>query len=221
MEKIRVLVADDHPVFLEGLCTVLNLKADDLQVISQVTNGIEAVEKARELRPDVALLDIIMPLLDGVEAAKRIHQESPNTKIVMLTTYDDRDLISGALEAGAKGYVLKDAPVEDVIYTVRAAHRGDVHFSGKVADKLPWGEGKYSDKASLKDAYRIKELEPLTDREREVFYLLSRGMTNVQIADELSLSEKTVRNYVSRIYEIIGVHERAQLVIWAMQHGIH
>ena len=225
-DRIRVLVADDHPVFLEGLCTVLSLKARDMEIVCQASNGLEAIEKTRQLNPDVVLLDIIMPVLDGVEAARRIRQQNPETKLVMLTTYDDTDLIEGALRAGAKGYVLKDSPVEDIIYTIRSVHRGGVHFAGRVVEKLPWERQKDTLAPPRKAAGPIvpaesPELRYLTEREREILYLMSRGCSNRQISQELCISEKTVRNHVSDIYSAIGIHDRSQVMLWALQHGIH
>jgi NarL family two-component system response regulator LiaR len=210
---IRLLIADDHPLFLEGLCAVLPFKDPDLEVVGTAVDGAEAVEKARELRPDIVLLDIKMPRMSGVEAAREILRSDPNTRIIMLTTFDDRELIVDAMEAGAKGFLLKDTPTSQIIQGIHAVHDGQVLMSEAAAAKLRWGH-------SAQPSPQPKELAEMSSSERAVLRLMAEGKDNEQIAAALKLSEKTVRNYVSLIYDILGVNNRTQAVLWALNNGI-
>ena len=212
---IRVLVADDHPVYLRGLCLLLNLREGDIEVVGAASNGRQAVELARRERIDVALLDIRMPEQDGVEAARIIRSERPDTKIVILTTFDERDLVQDALDAGVSGYLLKDAPIDEIVDAIQMAHKGRVLLSSRAAQRLkddPAPDSQVSE-AQLK-------LNLLAPREQEVFLLLAHGKDNTAIADVLNLSEHTVRNYVSRIYDVLDVRRRIDAVMWAQTHGI-
>ena len=205
--RIRLLVADDHPVYLEGLCTVISLRAPDLEVVATATNGKEAIERERQFQPDVVLLDIIMPLLSGVEAARRIHERNPEAKVLMLTTFDDRSLIREAIKAGAKGFILKDTPIDDMIQDIRVVSLGNLLLSATVADSLAAGP------VDADDSGPGRALRELTSREKEILVLLSEGMGNSMIAERLYISEKTVRNYVSHIYDVTGIHSRTELAV--------
>jgi DNA-binding NarL/FixJ family response regulator len=212
-------VADDHPVFLEGLCTVLTLTGPEIELVGHVENGREALEEARKQKPDVVLLDIKMPVMGGVEAAQMIKSEMPNVKIIMLTTFDDRNLILAALKAGTNGYILKDAPVPQIIESIRTVYHGNVLISPKVAEKICSSKDEENSRAL--DSECEEKLNELTPREKEIIRLMTAGRENWQIARELSISEKTVRNYVSQIYDILGVHNRTQAVLWALDNGIN
>ena len=213
MGTIRLLIADDHPLFLEGLCAVLPFKDPHLEVVGIAVDGAEAVEKARELRPDIVLLDIKMPRMSGVEAAREILRSDRDTRIIMLTTFDDRELIVDAMEAGAKGFLLKDTPTSQIIQGIHAVHDGQVLMSEAAAAKLHWGH-------AAQPSPPPKELAQMSSSERAVLRLMAEGKDNEEIAAALQLSEKTVRNYVSLIYDILGVNNRTQAVLWALNNGI-
>jgi DNA-binding NarL/FixJ family response regulator len=213
--RIRIVIADDHPVFLKGLCMLLELKEPELEIAGAATTGSEAVEMARVHRADVVLLDIRMPGMDGVEAARTIRKSCPATKVVMLTTFHDRELIYDALQAGASGYLLKDARVEEIVDAIRAAHRGHVLLSSEVARAL----NADADDSRGRISEAQKTMNSLTPREQEVLVLMVHGKDNVGIAETLGISERTVRNYVSRIYDVLGVHNRAQAIAWTQAHS--
>jgi DNA-binding NarL/FixJ family response regulator len=211
VKRIRLLIADDHPVFLEGLCAVLPFKDPGIEIVGTAADGAEAVRRALALEPDIVLLDIKMPRMSGVEAARTILGRRRETRIIMLTTFDDRDLIVEAMEAGAKGFLLKDTPTSQIIAGIRTVHEGNVLISEAAAAKLRW------DGSGVEAA---RELAEMSEREREVLRLMAEGRDNGQIAQTLHLSEKTVRNYVSLIYDILGVDNRTQAVLWALNNGI-
>ncbi len=213
MSKIRIVVADDHPVFLEGLCTVIPLKEPDFEIVGAVANGQEAVEQDAAVNPDVVLLDIKMPLMDGVEAARQIRKQHPKTKIVMLTTFNDRDLVVSALRAGANGYILKDSPIPDFIQSIKSIYHGTFLVAAASAETLFWSQQQ------TEDAEAVRAFKELSHREQEIVRLMAGGKDNNEIAEALFLSEKTVRNYISHIYDILGVHSRVQAVLWARQHA--
>jgi DNA-binding NarL/FixJ family response regulator len=213
---IRLLVADDHPALLEGLCTVLTLNDPELEIVATATNGKDAVAAAARSDPDVILMDIKMPEMSGVEAARAMRKERPDLKILMLTTFDDRELIADAMAAGAKGYILKDTPLLEIIDAIKAVHHGQVLMSERVAAKLDWTAKSEAEATGPTPP----EIEELSNREREILRLIAGGRNNRQIAEELFISEKTVRNYVSRIYEVLGLHNRTRVALWARERGI-
>jgi len=210
MARISVLLVDDHAVFLEGLVTLIRLEDDEIEVVGTALNGHDALELDARLTPDVVLLDIKMPIMDGVEVARRIRERRPNAKILMLTTFNDRGLITDALAVGANGYLLKDAHASDVIQAVKSVHSGHVLISTEVARQL---SALPSDSSVLK--VRPDQLGELSKRETEVLELLSEGKSNAEIGIDLHLSEKTVRNYVSHIYDVLNIHSRTRAALWA------
>jgi len=202
-DPIRILVVEDHTVVREGIISILN-QEDDITVIAEAKNGLEAVELHQTLQPDLTLMDLRMPRLEGVGAIARIRKQSPKAHIVILTTYDtDEDIYKG-LHAGARGYVLKDTTAPELINAIRTVHNGKRYIPPEVALKL---------------AERIEGTD-LTDREHEVLQSLTKGYSNQEIAAELSISEGTVKFHVNNVLSKLGVHDRTQAVITALKRGL-
>jgi DNA-binding NarL/FixJ family response regulator len=204
---IRVLVADDHGVVRTGIARLL-AAVDDLSVVGTAADGREAVELALAERPDVVLMDLSMPVLDGIEATRRIVEELPETSVVVLTSFSDRQRILAALDAGAIGYLLKDAEPEAVVDGIRAAARGEAPLDPKAG------------RALLAARERTEPEDRLSEREREVLALVARGLPNKLIARELAISEKTVKAHLTSIFRQLGVDDRVQAALWAREHGL-
>jgi DNA-binding NarL/FixJ family response regulator len=203
---IRVLVAEDHSVMRGGLVELLGV-ADDLEVVGTAANGAEAIELARDLQPDVVLMDISMPDVDGIRATGSIVEAQPETRVVMLTAFSDRDRVVAALDAGAIGYLLKDSEPDEVLEAIRAAARGDAPLAPRAARQL------LAARASEQRA-------DLSKREREVLALVAEGLPNKLIARRLEISEKTVKTHLTSVFQRIGVSDRTQAALWARRHGI-
>jgi len=202
-ERIRILIADDHPIVREGLAAIISLRPD-MTVVAQAADGRDAVEAFRKHRPDLALLDLRMPLLDGVGAIAAIRAEFPNARLILLTTYDGDEDIYRALRAGAKAYLLKDSPREDLLRCIREVHEGRTCIPPAVAAKL---------------AVRLTGTE-LTGRELEVLDLTARGQSNKEIAAGLSIAEGTVKVHLNSIFGKLGVAGRTEAVRSALERGI-
>jgi DNA-binding NarL/FixJ family response regulator len=203
---IRVLIADDHAVLRAGLEQML-ATAEDLELVGSAADGEEAVRLAAEGSPDVVLMDLSMPGVDGIEATRRIVADRPQTQIVILTTFSDRERILRALDSGAVGYLLKDAPPEDVLNGIRSAARGESPLSPRAARTLI--TERTGDPAAV----------ALSAREREVLSLVAACFANKQIARKLEISEKTVKAHLTSVFKQIGVFDRTQAAIWAREHG--
>jgi DNA-binding NarL/FixJ family response regulator len=214
-ESIRVLIADDHPVYREGLARLLDDLAD-FEVVGAAANGAEAVALAETLAPDVVIMDLRMPGLDGIEATRRITATSPHIGIVVLSMFDDEELIFAAVRAGARGYLLKDADDEQIGAVVRGIARGEAIFGPGTAQRLLTLLATTTDRPE-----RPADVFPqLTAREHEVLELLAQGRNNTDIAATLFLSERTVRNYVSNIFTKLQVADRAQAIVAARDAGL-
>lgn len=211
---IRVLIADDQRLFVESLSTFLRNYAEDIEVVGIASDGAEAVEKARELLPDVILMDVHMPVMDGVKATGLIAQARPETRILMLSTYDEDEYVRKALGLGAAGYLLKDISPTELIASIRALKSGIVQISPQVVAKLMSNVLDTSAEPSPARlmAEELEWFDSLTSREREVFTLIATGCDNSQIASRLHLAEHTVRNHVSAIYSKLGVEDRFQII---------
>ncbi len=211
METIKILIVDDHTVVRDGLAVMLG-RLEDFAVVGEAKNGLEAVEKAHELQPDVILMDLRMPELDGVEAMRRIRVEDPEVKFIVLTTFDTDEYIFDAIEAGAKGYLLKDASREDLFEAVRAVHRGESLIQPGVAARVLDRFAQLSHQAAAPDA--------LSEREAGVLRLMAQGAANKEIAASLSISESTVKTHVANIFQKLEVTNRTEAVTKAMARGI-
>jgi NarL family two-component system response regulator LiaR len=210
MERIRVLIADDHPVVRQGLRTFLELQ-DELEIVGEAADGAEAVARVEELVPDVVLMDLMMPGVDGIEATRRIRAVSPATKVLALTSFADDQMVFPAVKAGAAGYLLKDVQPQELVAAIRAVHRGEALLHPAVAAKLMQevAQGRPGGAA-----------ESLTERELEVLRLIARGMSNKEIAGALVLAEKTVKTHVSNILQKLHLADRTQAALYAVKQGL-
>lgn len=202
---IRVLLADDHKIVRIGLERLL-ANYDDIELLASATDGAEAVAMALELQPDVLLMDMSMPEMDGVEATRQVATASPGTRVVVFTSFSDRERILDALDAGAIGYLLKDAEPEELIEGIRAAVRGESPLAPKAASAVI--------------AARTKVRPELSERESEVLVLIAAGMTNKEIARRMGIAEKTVKAHLTNIFQRIGVRDRTQAALWAERNGL-
>jgi DNA-binding NarL/FixJ family response regulator len=209
-QPIRVLLVDDHAVVRRGLVGFLEL-LDDMTVVGEADNGRRAVEVARSVHPDVVLMDLLMPELDGIAATAAIKAEMPDVEIVALTSFVEEARVTAALEAGASGFILKDAEADDVANAIRAAHRGEVHLDPAVAGLLA---------RRVRERATATSQDPLTEREREVLALVARGLSNQAIADRLAITERTARTHVSNILGKLGLASRTQAALYAVEHHL-
>ncbi len=205
---IRVLLAEDHGLVRAGLQQLL-AGLDDIEVVGAATNGAQAVALASEMRPDVVLMDLSMPVLDGTEATRRVVDENPGVHVVVLTSFSDQERIMAALEAGAAGYLLKDTDPDELFAGIRAAVRGEFSMDPKAAHAMV-----------LAHAPTEAAGPDLTVREREVLALVGEGMANKRIAAELGISEKTVKAHLTRVFAAIGVSDRTQAALWAQRNQV-
>jgi DNA-binding NarL/FixJ family response regulator len=213
MEPTRILIADDHAPFRDGLRALL-LSVPEIEVVGEATRGDEAIALAATLQPDVILMDINMPQVNGIEATRRILHTSPHISILVLTMFEDDETVFAALRAGARGYLLKGALKAEVLRAIRGVSSGEAIFGPAIAKRLM----QYF--AGLKPTTAQQAFPELTDREREILALLAQHRTNQEIADRLSLSQKTVRNHVSNIFSKLQVVDRAQAIIRAREAGL-
>jgi DNA-binding NarL/FixJ family response regulator len=213
---IRVMLVDDQDLLRMGLAMVLQ-NEDDITVVGEAADGFSAVERARELRPDVILMDVRMPGLDGIEATRRIIAELPGARVIVLTTFDLDEYAFGGLNAGASGFLLKDAPPAELLAAIRAVHSGDASISPRITRRML---DLYSGKLPETGTRASGKLDQLTEREREVLIAIGRGLSNTEIASELFLSESTVKTHVGRILQKLELRDRVQAVILAFREGL-
>jgi DNA-binding NarL/FixJ family response regulator len=212
--KIRVLVVDDHTLFREGLIALLTTAAD-MEVVGEASTGEAAIAQADTLTPDVVLMDIMMPDMNGTEATERILADHPQTRIIMLTMLEDDNSLFAAIVAGARGYILKGADKAEVLRTVRAVAAGQALFGPAIAGRLAAFFRRGSGKETA-----VTPFPDLTEREREVLVLVAQGDSNQQIADALHISGKTVSNHISNIFSKLQVADRAQAIVQARRAGL-
>jgi DNA-binding NarL/FixJ family response regulator len=212
-ESLRILLVDDHPLVRNGLRALLS-SMTEMTVVGEATNGEEAITQATELQPDIILMDLHMPKLNGIEATRRILQASPRIGILVLTMLEDDASVFAAMRAGARGYLLKGADQGDVLRAIRAVAHGEAIFSPSIAQRLM----QYF--ANMQPLLPHAAFPDLTEREREILGLIALGKSNADIAEELLLSPKTVSNHVSNIFSKLQVVDRAQAVLRARQAGL-
>jgi two-component system, NarL family, response regulator LiaR len=209
-ETIRVLIAEDHAVVRAGLKALIATEPG-LEVVGDVGDGLEAVTRAQALRPDVILMDLSMPRMDGINAIQRIKQENPQARILVLTSFIEDDKVFAAIKAGALGYLLKESSPDDLLRGIRAVHRGESWLHPAIAAKL------------IRDLHAPSSVtleEPLTERELEIIKLVAQGLANKVIADRLEIAERTVRTHVSNILEKLHLANRTQATLYALKKGI-
>lgn len=210
-ETIRVLIADDHTVVRGGLCALLE-DVEGIEVVAEAGDGIEAVLKARAAKPDVILMDLMMPRKTGIEAIEEIKRENPNARILVLTSYSEDEKVFAAIKAGALGYLLKETSTQDLLEAIRDVYHGESSLHPAIARKL------------IRELNRPTTLppsdEPLTEREAEVLILVARGLSNQDIANKLVISERTVRTHVSNILSKLHLANRTQAALYALKEGL-
>jgi two-component system, NarL family, response regulator LiaR len=211
--KIRVLIADDHQVVRQGLRGFLELQ-EDIELVSEAEDGISAVNMAKQYAPDVVLMDLVMPKLDGIEAISQIKANNPNTKVIALTSFTDDDKVFPAIQAGASSYLLKDITPSNLVEAIRAVHRGESRLHPDITRKLM--------EQIAHSVSPVHSLHPddLTEREIGVIRLVAQGRNNHDIAQELVISEKTVKTHISNILSKLHLEDRTQLAIYAIKNGL-
>ena len=214
MPPIRILLADDHTIVRQGLRKVLE-ESDDCEVVAEAGDGREAVRQAEQLKPDVAIVDITMPQLNGIEATRQILKRSPSTRVLVLTMHSDEAYVNQILMAGATGYLLKDSADVDLMKAVEAVSKGKSFFSPQIARLMPDDVMRRPGEHGISDRYEL-----LSDREREVFQLIAEGNANKEIAALLSISPSTVETHRARIMEKLDLHSAAEIVLYAVRRGV-
>jgi NarL family two-component system response regulator LiaR len=220
-ENIGVLIVDDHAMVRQGLRTFLELHDDPaelpIEVVGEAVNGLEAVELARRTHPDIVLLDLVMPEMDGIQATRKILECSPDSRVLILTSFGEEDKVVPAIQAGAHGYLLKDIAPDQLVRSLRNAYRGEVQLHPIVAKQLM---SAIAQKDTLADTRSSRlEVGQLTGRECEILDLIARGMSNREIAEKVFISEKTVKTHVSNILSKLNLEDRTQAAIYALKHG--
>lgn len=214
MEPIRVLIVDDHALFRQGLARILEME-EDIVVVGEAANGREALDRAVELRPHVVLMDINMPVVNGLEATRRLHRKLPHVGIIGLTIHDDEEYLRELIKEGAQGYLLKDTEPVRVVEAIRRVFRGEAFLPPNLITKL----FSTLQRPSAADDAAPPE-EDLTPREREVLQCIAQGMSNKEIAVSLYISEKTVKNHISSIFRKLDLTDRTQAAVYAIKQGL-
>jgi len=213
IEKIKVFIVDDHQVVRQGLRTFLELQ-DDILVVGEASDGQTAVEMVPEVQPDVILMDLVMPIMDGITAMRQIKASNLPVKVIALTSFTEDDKVFPAIQAGASSYLLKDVSADALVEAVRAAHRGEARLHPDIARKL------MEQVAQQTGFQREAQVESLTEREGDIIRLVAQGLSNHDIAQELFISEKTVKTHISNILGKLNLSDRTQLAIFAIKHGL-
>lgn len=216
---IRIMLVDDQALFREGLRTLLSIRPD-LEVVGEAENGREAIDMAAQLQPDVILMDLRMPVLNGVAATRQLHEEQPSSKVIVLTTFDDDEYIFDGLRAGAVGYLLKDVSSDKLVEAIRAAAQGETFLEPSIAAKVVAEFTRLSGGKRPSPPQAQPLIEPLSERELEILGVLAEGASNREIAQKLYITEGTVKNHVTNILGKLGVRDRTQAVLKARELGL-
>ncbi len=209
-DRITVLIVDDHAIVRQGLRTYLELYPD-IEVVGEAADGDEAIARARELLPDIVLMDLVMPRRDGVEATRAITAMSPSTRVIVLTSFSEDEKIFASIKAGAQGYLMKDVDPRDLVRAIRTVHRGEAQLDPEIARKLM---------QEFTNPQPAPPKHDLTDRELEVLSLIAQGKSNKEISEELVLSEKTVKTHVSNILQKLHLSDRTQAAVYALRQKL-
>ncbi|HET9496367.1 MAG TPA: response regulator transcription factor [Chloroflexia bacterium] len=209
-EKISVVIVDDHAIVRQGLRTYLETHSD-IEVMAEASNGSEAVEVAREKLPDIVLMDLVMPVMDGVEATRAVTAASPSTRVIVLTSFSEDEKVFASIKAGAQGYLMKDVLPSELVRAIRTVHRGEAQLDPEIARKLM---------QEFTNPQPTTPKHDLTDRELEVLRLIAQGKSNKDISDELVLSEKTVKTHVSNILQKLHLSDRTQAAVYALRQKL-
>lgn len=218
-QKIRIIVVDDHALVRQGLRLFIEMQ-EDMQVVGEGSTGIEAVELASRLHPDVILLDLVMPGMDGITALQKIIASSPNSRVLILTSFGEDDKVFPAIRAGAHGYLLKDIQPHDLVQALRDTHLGKAQLHPDIASRLMKAVSGETPARITPQESSSPELQELTEREREVLDLLASGLSNREIAERMVISEKTVKTHVSNLLDKLGLQDRTRAAIWALKRGL-
>jgi len=217
--KIRVLLVDDHAVVRQGLRMFIEMQ-EDMEVVGEGGDGLEAVRLAATLNPDVILLDLMMPQMDGVEATQKILAGDPEARVLILTSFGEDDKVFPAIRAGAHGYLLKDIQPRELVRAVRETAQGKAQLHPDIARRLMTAISEAAPAQTRKANALPQELEALTEREREALGLIAQGLTNREIGEKMVISEKTVKTHVSNLLDKLGLEDRTRAAIWALKHGL-
>ena len=209
-DRVRVMIVDDHAVVREGLKNYLGA-LKEFEIVGEASSGVEALEAAKKLQPQVVLMDLVMPVMDGIEATKKLHDTLPDIKVIVLTSFTDDDKLFPALRAGAVAYLLKDVGPQELAETIRAAARGETRLNPDVTQRLV---------AGLAGGAAERPEDLLTEREMDVLRCLARGMSNKEIGADLFISEKTVKTHVGSILDKLGLADRTQAALYAVKRGV-
>jgi DNA-binding NarL/FixJ family response regulator len=207
--KIRILICDDHTLFVEGVKAMLRNELS-LEIVGEARDGRQAVELVKQLKPDIILMDVSMPDMNGFDATRRVHESNSNVKVLILTMHDEEELVARCLEAGAAGYIIKDAPASQLLYAIETVHKGERYLSPNVLKKVVDGYVKNTNRPQT-------SYDRLTSREREILKLLAEGLTVKEIAVRLNLSVKTVEVHKHNLMKKIDVHDKTELIKYAIQ----
>lgn len=204
---MKLLLVDDQVLFVESLKTVLSIIAEDLEIIGIANSGLEAIDIVKMNIPDIILMDVRMPGMNGVDATREILRTNPKIKILMLTTYEDDEYVAEAMKYGAKGYLLKDVPPVDLVKSIHSIMSGTIQMSTKVLNNI-LDKKNSSRNDEIEDNIMLKKIDNLSKREQEILFLISEGLDNIEISQKIFIAEQTVKNHISKIYSKLGNHDR-------------